>query len=161
MLKILNALAKRIGRKQHSDGPLSVDIGGERIAVHPLGLKDTIQFMLLLAPYVGSFDRHRQMLADALQKPDGPTRHGFLSAIFTAMAGEMGHAPGDLTRAVALLLDREPEWVARHGMAEEIVRAIPVLDAANNFGSLFVSLRALGLTAAEKSGDNGTDGPAD
>lgn len=153
MRNILEALAKRIGRKYDKADSLSVTIGGECIAVRPMGLEDALQFLLLIAPYIGALDRHLPMLAEALQEKDGPQRRGFLKAVVTAMVGEMERAPGDVTKAVSILLGKEPEWVARNALPEEIVRALSVCDEVNDFRSLFASLRALGLTMPK--GKNG------
>lgn len=153
MRNILEALAKRIGRKHDKADSLSVTIGGECIAVRPMGLEDALQFLLLIAPYIGALDRHLPMLAEALQEKDGPQRRGFLKAVVTAMVGEMERAPGDVTKAVSILLGKEPEWVARNALPEEIVRALSVCDEVNDFRSLFASLRALGLTMPK--GENG------
>lgn len=158
MRKILGALAKRIGRKHKERCSLSVEIGGECIVVRPMGLEDALRFLLLIAPYVGALDRHLPMLAEALQEKDGPQRRGFLKAVVTAMTGEMERAPGDVTKAVAILLGKEPEWVARNALPEEIVRALSACDEANDFKSLFASLRALGLTMPKV--DRGNDGPS-
>ena len=153
MRNILEALAKHIGRKHDKADSLSVTIGGECIAVRPMGLEDALQFLLLIAPYIGALDRHLPMLAEALQEKDGPQRRGFLKAVVTAMVGEMERAPGDVTKAVSILLGKEPEWVARNALPEEIVRALSVCDEVNDFRSLFASLRALGLTMPK--GENG------
>jgi len=111
-----------------------------------MGLEDALQFVLLIAPYIGSLDRYLPMLAEALQEKTAPERRGFLKVVVTAMADEMQRAPGDVTKVVALLLGRDPEWVARNALPEEIVRALTAFDEANDFRSLFASLRALGLT---------------
>ena len=156
MRNLFNAMKKRIRRKHKRADSLSVTIGGECIAVRPMGLEDALQFLLLIAPYVGALDRHLPMLAEALQEKDGPQRRGFLKAVVTAMAGEMQRAPGDVTKAVSILLGKDPEWVARNALPEEIVRALSVCDEANDFRSLFASLRALGL--AMPNVDRGNDG---
>lgn len=156
MPDIRRALTNLLVRlKLRDPSSLSVTIGGEHIAVRPLGLEGALEFALLLAPYVGSLDRHWSLLAEALEQPTAPERRGFLKVVVAAMADEMERAPGDVTRAVALLLDREPEWVARHALPEEIVAALPILDGANDFKSLFNSMRELGLTLP-KTGDNGS-----
>ena len=157
MPNIRKALANLLARLNLRDpGSLSVTIGGEHIAVRPLGLESALEFMLLLAPYVGSLDRHWPMLAETLAKKTGPEQHGCLGAIIAIMSDEVKGAPGDITRAVALMLGRDPEWVARYALPEEIVTAIPVLNEANDFNSLFNSLRALGLALPKGNGDNGS-----
>ena len=146
MPNLFKHLVKRIRRKHDETDSLSVTIGGECIAVRPMGLEDALQFVLLIAPYIGSLDRYLPMLAEALQEKTAPERRGFLKVVVTAMADEMQRAPGDVTKVVALLLGRDPEWVARNALPEEIVRALTAFDEANDFRSLFASLRALGLT---------------
>jgi hypothetical protein len=157
MPNLRRALARLWARlKPRDTNSLSVQIGGEHIAVRPLGLEAALEFMLLLAPYVGSLDRHLDLLIEAANQPTAPERRGFLKVVLTAMADEMERAPGDITRAVALMLDREPDWVALNALPEEIVEALAVLDRVNDFGSLFNSLRALGLTTPKIKGDNGS-----
>jgi len=141
-----DAMKKRIRRKHNKADLLSVTIGGECIAVRPMGLENALRFLLLIAPYVGALDRHLPMLAEALQEKDGPQRRGFLRAVVTVMAGEMERAPGDVAKAVSILIGKDPEWVARNALPEEIVQALSACDEANDFKSLFASLRALGLT---------------
>ena len=154
MRNLFDAMKKRIRRKQHGTDSLSVTIGGECIAVRPMGLEDALKVLLLIAPYIGALDRYLPMLAKALQEKTAPERRGFLKVVVTAMADEMEQAPGDVTKVVALLLGRDPEWVARNALPEEIVRALTTFDEANDFRSLFASLRALGLTAPK--GNDGT-----
>ena len=154
MRNLFDAMKKRIRRKHKERCLLSVTIGGECIAVRPMGLEDALKFLLLIAPYIGALDRYLPMLAEALQEKTAPERRGFLKVVVTAMADEMEQAPGDVTKVVALLLGRDPEWVARHALPEEIVRALTTLDEANDFRSLFASLRALGLTVSK--GNDGT-----
>lgn len=131
----------RLGRKKRF-----VVLGGERIPVKPLGLEAALELALLLAPYVAGIERHLPELKAALEATNG-RRPQLLTAAVRALVGEMRTCPGDLTRAVALLVGREPEWVALHALPTEVVQVLPVLDEANDFGALLEAIRGLGLVA--------------
>ena len=133
----------------------SVTLGGERIPISPLGLESALELGLLLAPYVAGIERHLPELKAALEATNGQ-RPQLLTAAVRALVGEMRQAPGDLTRAVALLVDREPEWVALHALPTEVVQALPVLDEANDFGALLEAVRDLGLTVKLEKVEDGT-----
>ena len=125
---------------------LSVTLGGERIAVSPLDLEDALRLLFILAPHLAAIEHHLPELMAALSNTNG-NRPALLTSAFTALIGEMQQAPGDLTRAVALLVGRDPEWVATYALPEEVVAALPVLDEANDFAALFNAVKGLGLTA--------------
>jgi hypothetical protein len=135
----------------------TVILGGERIAVSPLGLEKALELLLLLAPYLALLERHLPVIQAALWNIDGK-RPDLLSAVFRALAGEMQSAPGDLTRAVALLVDRDPEWVAVNALADEVVQALPVLDRVNDFGTLLQAMDDLGLKIEYVRETNGARG---
>jgi len=60
---------------------------------------------------------------------------------------ELSEMPGDMTRALALLLDMEPELLAGQITAQEFVAALPVLDEVNDLMGLWENVRELGLVA--------------
>lgn len=88
-----------------------------------MGLEDTLRFLLLIAPYI---PRLKYGLGAALQE-----RGAF--------------APGELTQAFALLIDRDVEWVARNATAKDLIAALPVLDEINDFRGLMEAAKALEL----------------
>jgi len=125
---------------------LAVMLGGEIIPVEPLGLEDTLRLAFLFAPYLAAFENHLPALQAALEVTGG-ARPALLSAAVRAMADDMRtSAPGDLTRIVAILVKRDPEWVAQNATPAEVVEALPVLDAVNDFAALLDAIRGLGLT---------------
>lgn len=140
----------RLRRKKRS-----VVLGGERVPIEPLGLEAALELGLLLAPYVAGIERHLPELKAALEATNG-RRPQLLTAAMRALVGEMRQAPGDLTRAVALLVGRDPEWVALHALPAEVVQALPVLDEANDFGALLEAIRGLGLVARFEEIEDGT-----
>lgn len=137
--------------------PAVVTLGGERIVVSPLGLEKALELLLLLAPYLALVERHLPEIQAALRNTDG-RRPDLLSTVFRALASEMQSVPGDLTRAVALLVGREPEWIALHALANEIVQALPVLDRVNDFGKLLQAMDDLGLKIEYVRENNGARG---
>jgi len=115
-----------------------VKIGGQRIEVAPLSLQDATALILLMAPYWPVLNEHLPNLEHALINKDRP----LLVGIFMTLRKEMQKAPGDITKAVALLAGLDVEWVARNGTATEVVEALPVLDRVHDLGRLWGILRA-------------------
>jgi len=105
-----------------------------------MGLEDCLRFVLLVGPHVATVERALPDIRAALKDASG-RRPDLLSAALGALAGEMQSAPGDLTRAVALLAGREPEWIATNATAAEVVRALPALSRANDLVALVHELR--------------------
>jgi hypothetical protein len=115
-----------------------IKIGGQRIEVAPLSLQDMVTLILLMTPYWPILDEHLPNLEHALINKDRP----LLVGIFTVLRDEMRKAPGDITRAVALLAGLDAEWVARNATAAEVIEALPVLDRVHNLGRLWGLLKA-------------------
>jgi hypothetical protein len=107
-----------------------IKIGSERVEVVPLSLQNATALILLMAPYWPILDEHLPHLEHALINKDRP----LLVGIFTVLREEMRKAPGDITRAVALLAGLDAEWVARNATATEVVEALPALDRVHVTG---------------------------
>lgn len=122
MLSLIRVLPSNFSIRKIPKMP-TVKVGAEIIEVRPMGLENTLRFLVLIAPYLSRL------------------RYGL-----GAVLRERGvYAPGEITLAFALLIDRDVEWVARNATARDLVEAIPVLDEINNFGSLFQAAKALGV----------------
>jgi hypothetical protein len=119
-------------RKNH------IKIGGQSVEVTPLSLQNATALILLMAPYWPILDEHLPNLEHAMINKDRP----LLVGIFTVLREEMRKAPGDITRAVALLAGLDAEWVARNATAAEMVEALPVLDQVHDLRRLWGTLRA-------------------
>lgn len=117
----------------------------------PITLGNTIKLVLLLAPYIAKIEAHLPEIAAALQTIDG-TRPQVLTALFTGLRDELIKVPGDMTKALALLVGRDPAWIASEATAQEFVAALPVLDEINDLGALWAAVQALGITARYKDG---------
>jgi hypothetical protein len=134
-------------------GKHHVVLGGRRIAVRPMNLEHCLELVLLLAPYVGAVERYLPDLRAALKDTSG-RRPDLLPAALRAMAGDMQSAPGDITRAVALLAGVDARWLAQSATAEEILKALPALGEANNLWALLSELRRWGTLKYQSPGKN-------
>lgn len=117
-------------------------VGGETITPEPLNLEETIELVILLAPYIGLIENHLAEFNRILKNTSGD-RPQLLSSLLAAIVDDV--KPADFTRMFAILLHKEPEWF-RGVTAQELISALPELDRVNNFGGLIQSIRALGLT---------------
>lgn len=122
----------------------SIKLGGERIHPRPLTLEHALELALLLAPHLARIEAYLPQIKTALGVTDG-TRPQVLAALFTSLRDELASTPGDMTKALALLVDRDPLWVAQNATARELVDALPVLDEINDLAGLYESARELGL----------------
>lgn len=120
-----------------------IKVGNEWIEVKPLALETTLTLIILLSPHIAKIESHWPEFQAALLSDK---RGAMLSALFMALRGEMAGTPGDITRAFALLIGRNYEWVATHAQASDLISAIPTLDRINDFGKLWTSIKGLGLT---------------
>lgn len=129
----------------------SIKLGGKKIQPNPLTLESALELALLLAPHVAKIEAHLPEIKAALESTDG-TRPQVLTALFTGLRDELASAPGDMTKALSLLVDRDPVWIASNATAQEFVAALPVLDEVNDLGALWAAVQALGITARYKDG---------
>lgn len=147
-MNLRKALARiRRARNNNTNGSLAVQVGSENIAVHPLGIENTIQVAILLAPYLVNFGQHLTKITAAVVQ-DRLKVFGDRSTLRTlveAMVADLDHLPGDIVKMLALFLGREPEWVARNATAHQLVAAIPVIDEANDLAKLIHSIGMLGF----------------
>jgi len=132
----------------------SIRIGGQRVKVKPIGLENALRLALLLAPHLARIEDHWPEVKAALETTDG-TRPDLLTAVFMGLREELSEMPGDMVKALALLLDMQPVQLADKITAQEFIKALPVLDEVNDLMGLYTSLRALGLMARYQEGTNG------
>lgn len=118
-------------------------------------LENALQLALLLAPHVARIEAHWPEIRRSLEGQG--KRPQILTATFTALRGELAEMPGDMVKAMALLLDREPPEIAAEMTAQEFVEALPVLDRVNDLGKLWATVQALGLTARYRDGTEQSD----
>lgn len=123
-----------------------VKFGGKLYEVKPLGLENALALLLLLSPYLALLEQKWPQFQQALADQGG-MRPGLLFAFFRVMRDDMWALPGDLTKAVGLLADVDPVWLAKNASAVELVEAIPTLDGVNDFEGLWQAARSLGLVA--------------
>lgn len=116
------------------NGVQVVIIGGESVEVRPMDLEGTCQLLVLSAPYTILLAEYLPDIRESMDAPDSPR---LLQTIFMRMRHEIQAFPGDLTKALAIMLDREPEWVAQQASPAEIFAALPVLDRVNGFTELY------------------------
>jgi hypothetical protein len=114
-----------------------IKLGGQRVEIAPLSLQNATGLILLLTPYWPILDEHLPNVEHALINKDRP----LLVGIFMVLRDEMRKAPGDITKAVALLAGLDAEWVAKNATAAEVVEALPVLDRVHDLGRLWGLLR--------------------
>lgn len=160
-----NALAALRARNQTdemSPPSDSVKIGDEQITVRPVGIEDTIRLTLLLAPYVATFQKYSMAIAAAVAQDH--KRNGeepsTLRAIIIAMTQDIEGAPGDILKVIAIFLSRDVKWIAEHATGEQIVTAIPIIDAANDLAALIRCTGLLGFIPGVPLGEDagaGTD----
>lgn len=120
----------------------TVTVGGETFEPSPLDLEQSLKLLLLLAPYVALIENHLPEFQVALKDTTGK-RPRLLSALLRALSSEI--KPQDLTKAFAILLQKPPEWF-RGAKAVELIQALPVLDAVNDFAEIFSLIQEMGLT---------------
>lgn len=120
----------------------TISIGGQEVELKPLALEPAIELTLILAPYVPLIERSWPEFQQALSDTDGK-RPELLSAIFRTLAGEMQQAPGDMLKAMALLLDKPLEWVAREATGRELLEALPEIDRVNELHKILPILRQM------------------
>lgn len=121
-----------------------IELGGEQVEIKPLPLEAALSLIVLLAPHLALLESHWGEFRRILETTDG-RRPQLLSALFVALRGEMSQFPGDMVRAMAILLDKDIEWIATRCTAQDFIRVLPLLDRANNFRLLWESAKALGL----------------
>lgn len=117
-------------------------------------LENAIELLLLLAPYLALIEGRWPEIQRALAATNGQ-RPTLLSAVFRELSDQMRNAPGDMTRALGLLLDKDPLWLAGRITAVEFVEALPVLDEVNDLAALWQIARILGVRV--EYGEHGTD----
>lgn len=122
----------------------TIELGNETIEVKPLTLENSLKLVLLLSPYIAKIEAKWPRLVAALEATNG-TRPKLLELLLVEWRQDLMLMPGDLVQAFSLLVDRPMEWVATNARAEDLVRALPVLDSVNDFLSLWAACKALGI----------------
>lgn len=123
----------------------TIELGGETIEVKPLTLENAMRLILLLAPYIARVESKWPRLVAALEATNG-TRPKLLELLLIEWRQDLAFAPWDLIQAFGLCLNVGPEFIAEHAGAIDLIKAIPILDSVNDFKSLFLACKALGIT---------------
>lgn len=123
----------------------TIELGGEMIEVKPLTLENAMRLILLLAPYISRVESKWPRLVAALEATNG-NRPKLLELLLVEWRQDLAFAPGDIVQAFALLIGRDMAEVAEKATAKDLVMALPVLDAVNDFRSLWTACKALGIT---------------
>lgn len=113
--------------------------------VKPLPLEPLLKLLILLAPYLVLMEKHLPEINRLLKDKSGG-RPRMLSSLFFVMREEFAMLPGDMTKCLAVMLDCDPEWLAKTVLPEEFVAAFPILDRVNDFKSLAGLAHQMGLT---------------
>lgn len=97
-----------------------------------------------MSPHIAQLEQHWLEIDRAFKSSDG-TRSQVLFHTFVILRHEIASMPGDISKVMALLLDKNVEWVARNVTAQEFLDALPILDKVNDFRQLWQLSKALGI----------------
>ena len=122
----------------------TIRLGNEDIKVKPLTLENSLKLILLLSPYIAKIESKWPRLVAALETTNC-TRPKLLELLLAELQQDLAFAPGVVVDAFALCLNTEMEFVARYASAEDLVKALPVLDSVNDFRSLWYICKQLGI----------------
>lgn len=126
-----------------------VKFGDEEIEINPLSLENCLKLLMLMSPHIVQLEHHWPEIDNALKSTDG-SRSQVLFHTFIILRHELAGLPGDISKTIALLLDKDVEWVARNVKAQEFLEALPVLDRVNDFRQLWQLSKALGIKVRYK-----------
>ena len=110
-----------------------VKIGGQRVEVAPLSLQSVIELSLLFAPYLHLIEENMAQIEQAYTSKRG----SLISEIFLILHKQMKGNPGDISRAVALLIGVDSGWLVRKATASEVIGCLPILDRAHDLRRLW------------------------
>lgn len=123
-----------------------VKIGQTHVELRPLELEQAISLALLMAPHLAVIETRLPEIKRSLANTEG-RRPQLLRVIFTAMRDELAEMPGDVFEAFAILLHKDRTWLAEQGVsAADLIEALPALDQANDFSSLWEVMREFGIS---------------
>lgn len=97
-----------------------------------------------MSPHIVRLEQHWPEIDNAFKSSDG-TRPQVLFHTFIILRHEMASLPGDISKAMVLLLGKDIKWVAQNVKAQEFLEALPVLDRVNDFKQLWQLSKALGI----------------
>lgn len=120
----------------------TIKLGNQRLKVSPIRLEPFIELTLLIAPYIPLVEREWPNFQTGLNLTNGK-RPEMLSALFRALATEMKNAPGDMVKIVSLLIDKPIEWTAQNVTAEDILKALPIIDKVNGLDKIFIAAKQM------------------
>lgn len=122
----------------------TIKFSNEEIEIKPLSLENCIALLLLMSPHIAQLERHWPEINNALKNTSGD-RPQILFHTFIILRHELSSLPGDISKVMALLLDKDIEWVAKNVRAQEFLEALPILDKVNDFRQLWQLSKALGV----------------
>jgi hypothetical protein len=113
-----------------------VPLGDREVEVKPASFENMIRAAMLLAPHLA---RARQewpaIKAAALAGGDR-----LVFVLVSRLMGSLESVPGDLTKAIALLIDEDATWLARFATAEQVMVLLAEIDKANDLGGLIMGI---------------------
>ncbi len=77
-------------------------------------------------------------------------RGGLLFAFFRTIREDMAMLPGDMTKAVALLVGCDSRELAQTATGEELAKALSTLDRIHDFRGIYDMASTLGIVARYK-----------
>jgi len=125
------------------EGPPTVTVGGEQVEIRPLDLETACEVLILISPYLVLLEDYLPDIQKALDAPDRPR---LLQVSFVRLRREMKDFPGDTTRFLALLLDKDPSWIAKKVEPAEVLEALGTIDRVNSLTEMYRLGKMLGLT---------------
>lgn len=128
----------------------TVTFGGQTYEVKPLSMENSLSLMLLLSPYIALLEEKWPEFQAALQDTGG-MRGGMLFAFFRTIREDMAMLPGDMTKAVALLVGCDSRELAQTATGEELVEALSALDRIHDLRGIYNAAKSLGLVARYKT----------
>jgi len=115
-----------------------VTLGGQIHRVEPLRALEGIKLCMIVGPYVPKLWE----IGKAFSLKD---KSEIKTGILRGLVNEMEKFPGDLIKAVGLLIKREPRWLIENATAQELFTALIKLNEFSGFWNLLMLGMGLGL----------------
>lgn len=127
--------------KTHVD---TVTLGGQKIAIKPMGMQATLEFCQILLPHFATIERYWPEIQESIAS-QSTSRPILLKSLFMAISEELRDSPGDITRGLALLFGLSERFIAEKVRPVEVLEALPVVDRLNGLQLIYQSAKALRL----------------
>lgn len=114
----------------------TVPLGDREVEVKPVSFENMIRAAMLLAPHLARARQEWPAIKAAAM--NGGDRLVFV--LVSRLMSSLESMPGDLTKAIALLIDEDATWLARFATAEQIMVLLAEIDRANDLGGLIMGI---------------------